>query len=102
MVTNESPKGGWFMLSGVEFGKQSANAVQVELISRINGKLQIWLDDLTTGKLIAAIPVSTTAGDRWRTLRRAVKNASGHHDVFVKFPPGKKEEILIKTIQFSR
>jgi xylan 1,4-beta-xylosidase len=103
VVTNTSSNGGWFMISGVEFGKSSPSAIEVVASSASKGKLEIWLDDLRDGKLIAVIPVSTTVGENnLKTISKAVKNISGHHDVFVKFPTGNEGTITIKSLRFVK
>ncbi|MEO8405371.1 MAG: family 43 glycosylhydrolase [Chitinophagaceae bacterium] len=102
-VTNTSSNGGWFMISGVELGRSGRTASQMEVIasSDINGKLEIWLDDLTTGKLIATVPVTKTAGKKEKTFKTTVQHIAGHHDVFIKFPAGNAKEIKISAIRFS-
>jgi beta-xylosidase len=62
IVTNTSPRGGWLMISGVELGKTSPSAIEVVASSSSKGELEIWLDDLKDGKLIATIPVFSTGG----------------------------------------
>lgn len=103
-VTNTSSNGGWLMLSGVELGKATASATKVEVLasSKTAAKLEIWLDDLTTGKPIAAVPVRATGENSWKAFTKAVKNVSGRHDVFIKFPTGSHHELLVKTIRFVR
>ena len=91
------------MISGVELGKTSPSAVEVEASSTSKGNLEIWLDDLKDGKLIATIPVSPTGGeDNWKTFSKTVKNISGHHDIFIKFPTGKEGTITIKSLKFLK
>ena len=103
VITNTSSNGGWLMISGVELGKMSPSAVEVLATAGTKGKLEIWLDDLKNGKLIASIPLEKTSGETdFRTFTKSVKNASGHHDVFVKFPSGKEGVILIKSLKFIR
>jgi beta-xylosidase len=103
VVTNTSSDGGWFMISGVELGKTSPSAIEVVASSDSKGNLEIWLDDLKEGKLIATIAVSATGGeDNWKTFAKAVKNISGHHDVFVKIPTGSEGKINIKSIKFIK
>lgn len=103
VVTNTSANGGWLMISGVELGNSSPSAIELVVSSGAKGKLEIWLDDLTDGKLIASIPVSSTGGENnWKTFSKAIKNVSGHHDVFVKFPGGSEGSILIKSLQFKK
>ena len=106
VVTNTSAKGGWFMISGVEFGRDKRRAMQVELMasSKSVGNVEIWLDDLTNenGKLVATIPVATTGGEtNFKSFTKALKNVSGHHDVFVKFPKGAERAVFIKSIRFK-
>ena len=103
VVTNTSFKGGWFMISGVELGEIAPSAIEILASSSSKGKIEIWLDDLKTGKLIAILPVSSTGGeDNWKAFSKAVKGVSGHHDVFVKFPTGKEGAIEIKSFRFVK
>lgn len=104
VVTNTSAKGGWFMISGVDLGKDKKAVLQMEVLasSKSGGKLEIYLDDLATGKLIAKIPVSATGGENnWKAFKKSVNNISGHHDVFVKFPAGLQQRIYVQSIRFS-
>jgi beta-xylosidase len=113
-VTNTSSYGGWFMISGVELGKGAAQVkVLIDGVPGVAGSgttvtargrmLEIWLDDLKTGKMIARVPVTASAGggDRW--VRGAVtgKDISGTHDVFVKFPPGSDHEMYVRQLIFT-
>jgi beta-xylosidase len=103
VVTNTTANGGWLMIAGVELGKKSPSAIEVTAASTVSGKLEIWLDDLTTGKLIATIPVSGTGSvTNWKTFTKAVKNLSGHHDVFLKFPEGSAKALFIKSFRFLK
>ena len=103
IVTNTSSNGGWLMISGVELGKQSPSAFELVASSVSKGKLEIWLDDLKNGKLIATIPVSATGGENnLKVFSKAVKNITGHHDVFIKFPEGKEGTIYIKSLRFLK
>jgi xylan 1,4-beta-xylosidase len=95
-VTNTSKHGGWFMISGVELNKPSQ--VHIQATANTGGNVEIWLDDLKHGKLIATVPVSATS---WKTITSKIKNISGRHDVFVKFPAGKSGDIFIRNISFK-
>jgi xylan 1,4-beta-xylosidase len=102
-VTNISANGGWLMISGVELGNKSPKTVEVTASSLSNGKVEIWLDDLTDGRLIASIPVnSTAANNSWKVLSGKVKNITGHHDIFIKLLTENDESIYIKSIRFIR
>ncbi|WP_183558522.1 family 43 glycosylhydrolase [Mucilaginibacter sp. SP1R1] len=100
-VTNTSRYGGWFMISGVEIGRQSPASVQVVASSKGKGKLQIWLDDLRNGKLIATIPLNATGVGNYKTFSKQLKNITGQHDVFVRYSEGDPESIFIKSIRFA-
>jgi len=105
IVTSSSSNGGWFMLSGVEFGENKNPAKKIEILAsaKTAGKIEIWLDDLTKGKLISTVSVDATGGENnWKIVTSAIKNISGHHDVFVKFPAGIDHNLFIKTIRFLR
>jgi beta-xylosidase len=97
-VTNTSDYGGWFMLSGVELGNRSPSAVSVLANAKVNGQLEIWLDDLQHGKLIAKIPVNSKFG--WRYYRSGLKGLTGQHDVFIKFPVKAARGLVVRSIQF--
>lgn len=101
-ITNDSNLGGWLMISGVELGNKSKSAseIQVQLMAKSIGKIEIWLDDLSTGKLIATIPFSAT-DDSWKTVTQKVKGILGHHDIFIKFPKEQSKLLNIKSIQFK-
>ncbi|CCH00347.1 glycoside hydrolase family 43 [Fibrella aestuarina BUZ 2] len=104
-VTNDSDQGGWFMLSGVDLGSgnEAAKQIQVQLSASTSGTLELWLDDLTSGKKMASIPFKSTGGKTdWKTVRQSIKGVSGHHDVFVKFPAGQANVATIKALQFQK
>jgi xylan 1,4-beta-xylosidase len=101
-VTNTSTHGGWFMISGVELGTTSPTAMEVVAAAKESGQLEIWLDDLKNGKLIATIPVPVTGDNNWKTVRTSLKDITGRHDVFVKFPEGKANAISVSSIRFIK
>jgi xylan 1,4-beta-xylosidase len=93
------------VLSGVELGKEGKKASRVEVMasSTRGGHLEIWLDDLKEGKLIAKIPVSSTGGDNnWKAFGKALSGVWRNHDVFIKYPAGNDPAVLIKSIRFLR
>ena len=89
------------MISGVELGSKSPSAIEIIASSSVKGNIEIWLDDLKEGKLIATVPI-TESGSNWKSFSKSVKGISGHHDVFVKFPSGSEGKMLIKAIKFVR
>jgi xylan 1,4-beta-xylosidase len=101
-VTNTSKHGGWFMISGVELGngKNIPGRVNLQATATGNEKLEIWLDDLKTGTLIATIPVSITGNKTPTTFSSKIKNVSGRHDVYIKFPAGTPGNIHINNMSF--
>ncbi len=104
IVSASSNLGGWFMLSGVELGgtTSAASQVQLQVSAKTAGTLEIWLDDLTFGQRIATIPYSATGSSNWKSVMQKVKGVSGHHDVFVKFPAGNSESLMVKSLQFQK
>jgi xylan 1,4-beta-xylosidase len=103
MVTNNSNYGGWLMISGVDLGNNTARRIEVQASAKRKGNIEIWLDDLENGKLIATIPVAATGNaDTFKTFSTALKNVSGHHDVFIKFPSGSNSELFLKSIRFLK
>jgi len=100
-VTNTSSNGGWMMISGMETGKNPASLVALTVAAKAAGQLEIWLDDLKEGKLIATVDVSPTGNaGNWKRYSKAMKKVTGHHDVFIKFPTGLHHTIFVKDIQF--
>ncbi|MDP9046879.1 MAG: family 43 glycosylhydrolase [Bacteroidota bacterium] len=100
VVTNASSYGGWFMISGVELGRRSPASVHVVTSSKRKGVIQVWLDDLRDGKLIANIPITATSTGGWKTFSAVLKGVTGQHDIFVKFPSGPSQSVYIKSIKF--
>ncbi|PWT75637.1 MAG: glycoside hydrolase [Bacteroidetes bacterium] len=100
-VTNTSDYGGWFMIPGVEIGgpNMSATEFAIKALSTGRGNIEIWLDDLKDGKLLASIPISATGGNL-KTFTKKIENVSGQHDVFVKFPAGANHVLFIESIRF--
>lgn len=93
------------MISGVELGKDKRTPSQIEIVasSKVSGTLEIWLDGLTNvdGKLIAIVPVKATGADgNYKAFTKALKNISGHHDVFIKFRAFAAKAISIQSIRF--
>ncbi len=103
LVTNTSPNGGWFMISGVDLGKSTAKYVNIKLTSTTKSYVEIWADDLKDGKLIAKIPVSPTGQNtKLKLISQKVQNLSGQHDIFVKFLPGNAGSVKIENVRFCQ
>jgi len=103
-VTNNSTYGGWLMISGVDLGRgrDVPSRVTVQASSVRGGQLEVWLDDLHTGRKIASISVPAAGGDNWTSCTASINNVSGSHDVFIKFPAGAERGVSIKNIQFVK
>jgi hypothetical protein len=97
-VTNTSENGGWLMISGVDLGIQKKNAkgIEIQYNAKTDGVVELWVDDLKTGKLVAKIPYSASKN----SVRKSLKSIAGHHDIFVKFPVGKSHDLQINSLQF--
>ncbi|THU39307.1 carbohydrate-binding protein [Niastella caeni] len=104
-VTNNSTYGGWFMIAGVELGteKNPTAAVEITASATNGGKLEIWLDDLKEGQMIAVVPVTSTGNKNTRrTFKATIKNVSGQHDIIVKLAAGLSRDIYIRDIRFIK
>jgi beta-xylosidase len=101
-VANTSSYGGWFMISGVAFGEgeDAVSQVKVLVSAQTGGTLEVWLDDLKGGEMVARIPVSPNGKD-WAWHAATVNGISGSHDVFIKFPPGSDHEMCVKQLIFT-
>jgi xylan 1,4-beta-xylosidase len=99
-ITNISTHGGWFMLSGIDFGKTVPAKIAIQAVSSKGGVLELWTDDLQNGKCIAKIKTSSSAGS-FKTFTAAMLQVQGQHDLFIKFPPGSAGDIQIKNIQLQ-
>jgi xylan 1,4-beta-xylosidase len=51
---------------------------------------------------VTTIPVNATGENNWKVFSKKIKNVTGHHDVFIKFPTGTNQEIFIKNIRFVK
>lgn len=102
-VTNQSMYGGWLMISGVDFGKTGeAKAIEVEAYAQQGGVVEVLLDDLQEGRQLATVPIKPgKSGVHVYSLRR-VKGVSGQHDLFIRFPAGTQQDIIIKSIRLKR
>jgi hypothetical protein len=102
-LTNNSALGGWFMISGVQLGhdKTPPSSVKLQVESSRSAQLELWIDDLGTGKKIATIPVQDTRG-QWSDAITKIPAIAGAHDIFIKFPTGTPQTISIKSIQFLK
>ncbi|RXK62844.1 carbohydrate-binding protein [Lacibacter luteus] len=99
VVTNNSEHGGWFMISGVETGN-SATKIELVVSALKAGELEIWIDDLKTGKLVATMPVAATGKNQWKSVSKNLKNVTGKHDLFIRFRSGSDHQLFVKSIRF--
>ncbi|MDP4149454.1 MAG: family 43 glycosylhydrolase [Bacteroidota bacterium] len=108
-VTNTSSHGGWFMLSGVDLGSSSDPGrsakrpleVKIRAESAVGGNVEVWLDDLGKGTLLATIPIRRTgAPGHVMEFRRSIANFTGQHDLFIKYPPA-KNAVYIRSVCFA-
>jgi hypothetical protein len=87
----------------VELGKGEVGQVRAEVSACKGGKLEVWLDDLGSGRMIASVPViATGGGENWISCAASLRDVSGRHDVYVKFPAGDEGDIHVKRMQFVR
>ena len=100
LVSNTSAKGGWFMISGVEIGKRSPSSIAIVAGSPSKTKIEVWIDDLENGKLIATLTLNGNGINTLKQYRQSIKDVAGQHDVFLRFPKGTPAGVTIQSIQF--
>lgn len=99
-VTNSSVYGGWLMISGVDFGA-AGEAKAVEIMGRAGkgGKLELFADGLEQDRQIAVVQVKP-GGNRLHIGR--LRQLSGQHDLFIRFPAGSSGDVIIQNIRLLR
>jgi beta-xylosidase/Pyruvate/2-oxoacid:ferredoxin oxidoreductase gamma subunit len=102
-VVSNSTSGDWFVLAGVSIGQEGvpAGSIQVNAASASGaGSLEVWIDNIGgAGTQIATIPITNSGGaDVWKDYTANI-NASGQHDVYVRFI-GAANSIGVNTIRF--
>ncbi|MBY0427362.1 MAG: family 43 glycosylhydrolase, partial [Cytophagales bacterium] len=102
VVTN-SASGDWLMLGGVNLGQDGTQSTSLEInaASAAGGSsVEIWLDNISgTGVKIATVPISSSGGaDIWKNYTANI-NASGQHDVYIRFI-GPAGACSLNTIRF--
>ncbi len=100
-VSPDSDNGGWFMIAGVDMGRNKIRKIEVLTAATKSCKLEIWLDDLQNGMHIATIPVTATENaDAFKIFSKNLKKVSGHHDVFIKYSENCGHAAFVKNIRF--
>jgi xylan 1,4-beta-xylosidase len=103
LVTNTSIYGGWLMISGVDFGAPGeARSIELLATASRGGNVDIMIDDLKEGAVIASIPVRAGKDTQVQVLDKLSNKPSGQHDVFIRFPAGAAQDIYIKDIRLLR
>jgi hypothetical protein len=102
VVTNTSSNGGWLMFSGVELGKVPASSIEITASAITKGRIEVWIDDLNSGKLLATIPIEITGDNKWKSFTRSIKKITGHHDVFLKYSKENEGNMFIKNFRFIK
>ncbi|HTL06845.1 MAG TPA: carbohydrate-binding protein, partial [Chitinophagaceae bacterium] len=102
-VTNTTDLGGWLMISGVELSHLSKKGGKLAITAAAasSGSLQVWLDDLKNGQLIATVPIRPQGnGLQTSIYQQSLPVLNGQHDVFIKFPAGSHQQLMIEAIRF--
>lgn len=99
-VTATTNMGGWLMVSGVELGQRSPKTIEITGSASSSGTVEVWADDLKTGKLIGKVPFSNSLG-KMVTFKSVIKQTKGQHDIFLKFPSGNTQQLNLSSLQFK-
>ena len=101
-VTN-SATGDWLAMAGVDLGGDNTktSGIEVSVASASgNASLEVWLDNISgNGTKVATIPIVSTGGaDTWKNVTASF-NASGQHDVYLRWVGG-SNSFFVNTIKF--
>jgi xylan 1,4-beta-xylosidase len=99
-VTATTNNGGWLMVSGVELGQRSPKTIEITGSASSSGIIEVWADDLKTGKLIGRVPFSNSSG-KIVAFKSVIKQTKGQHDIFLKFPSGNTQQLNLSSLQFK-
>ncbi|NIG55036.1 family 43 glycosylhydrolase [Chitinophaga sp. Cy-1792] len=98
-ITPDSENGGWCMIAGVDFGngERVAKSIELQAAAQKQGPVEVWLDDIGSGQLLATVQVPATGS--FKPIKANIKKVTGQHDVFIRFPKG-KQQISLHNIRF--
>jgi arabinoxylan arabinofuranohydrolase len=78
--------GSYIKVKGVDFAKGAKSFTASVASETKGGKIEIYLDSLTTGTLVGTCEVPPTGGaQKWEAKSCSIKDAVGAHDVYFKF-----------------
>jgi arabinoxylan arabinofuranohydrolase len=94
--------GSWIQVSGVDFGTMKARNFKVQAASgEQGGCIELRLDS-PEGQLIGTCDIGNTGGwQSWKSFSSRVSNASGVHDLYLKFKGGEKQLFCLDWWQFE-
>ena len=103
-VVNDSEKGGWLMIGGVELGndQRTVNQLIMKASSSAAGDVDVWMDDIENeGTKLGTVPISNTGGEGfWETFSININKENGQHDIFIRFN-GAANTLFVKSIKFN-
>jgi beta-xylosidase len=102
VVTN-STSGDWLVLAGVDLGSGARVTTGIEVntaSANSNGSLEIWIDNIGgNGTKLSTLAIPNTGGtDTWSNVTSTF-NASGQHDVYLRWVGG-SNSFSVNTIRF--
>ena len=88
------------MISGVDFGTAGeAKGVEIAGHATQGGQLELLTDDLEKGRPIAVVQVKP-GGQLLHT--GSLRQVSGQHDLFIRFPQKSPGDIVIESIRLVK
>lgn len=99
-ITTTTNNGGWLMFSGVELGKQAPREVEIVYAGDSANKIEIWSDDMRTGKMLTSFALPASGKNKWEILKKKIISLTGQHDIYLRIRPGKANTTKIKSIRF--
>ncbi len=99
-VTTTTDNGGWIMISGVDFGTASPKKINLNGYAGTPAKIEIWVDDLTTGTRLGQATLSKSLDGKMSAASAPISPVTGQHDLFIQIPPSKAGSIRLRDIHF--
>lgn len=114
MITNRNPpnvltdinNNDWALYAGVEFGGdyylKKPDSLEIVASSSFDGGIvEVWLDSIDTGRLIAQCNIENTGSwTSFRSFKTVVDSVEGRHDVYLKFIGGSGALFRIESFRF--
>jgi len=103
-MCNNTNKGGWLMLGGLDLGTKTSSASNIEITASAtkNCSFEIWIDDIErNGRKIATVEIPAGRVNVLNKITSDVISTYGQHDVYIRYkvPLG---TVNLYSVKFGR